>query len=110
MHKRQTKPAPFDGVLAYDEMRLFALLHACAIRPLLDRNLCDPSCVAAAFEMGGEELVHYLSGHVGVDETAWHDEHVGIVVLTDEVGDFRNPAQAGADALVLVQRHRNAFT
>ena len=59
--------------------------------------------VAATFEAGGEELVHNLASHVIVDETAWHYQYVGIVVLTDEMCNLGNPAQSGAHLLVLVQ-------
>ena len=37
-------------------------------------------------------------------------QHVGIVVLTDQMGDLRNPAEAGTDALVLVERHVDTLT
>ena len=65
--------------------------------------------MATAFEGGCEELIHDLACHVVVDETTGHHKHVGIVVLTDEVGDLGNPAQSGAHLLVLVQRHADTF-
>ena len=65
--------------------------------------------MAAAFELGGEILVHDGTGGILVNETARHHEHIGIVVLTDEMGNLRNPAKAGTDALVLVERHVDAF-
>ena len=66
--------------------------------------------MATALKIRGEEFVHDLTRHVRVDETPRHDQHIGIVVLTAQMGDFRNPAQACAYALVLVQRHADAFT
>ena len=65
--------------------------------------------MATALKIRGEEFVHDLTSHVRVDETSRHDQHIGIVVLTAQMGDFRNPAQACAYALVLVQRHADAF-
>ena len=65
--------------------------------------------MAAAFEFGGEELVHDFVGHVFIDEAAGHHEHIGVVVLADEMGNFGNPAEAGSNGLVLVERHVDAF-
>ena len=65
--------------------------------------------MAATFEAGGEELVHNLTCHVIVDETAWHYQYVGIVVLTDEMCNLGNPAQSGAHMLVLVQCDRDTL-
>ena len=65
--------------------------------------------MASTLEGSGEELVHNLAGHIVVDESAGHDEHVGIVVLTDEVGYLRHPAQARPDRLMLVERHHDAL-
>ena len=66
--------------------------------------------MAAALKLCVEELVHDLARHVVVDETAWHHQYVGIVVLTDQVSDLGYPAKAGANALVLVERHADALT
>ena len=60
--------------------------------------------MATAFEGGCEELVHDLARHVVVDEPTRHHEHIRIVVLTDQMGNLRNPAQTGTHLLVLVQR------
>ena len=65
--------------------------------------------MATAFELSGEELVHNLAGHVGVDEATGHHQHVGIIVLTDQVGNLWNPAESCTDALVLVERHVDAL-
>ena len=88
------------------------------LRPLLfirtngsaDGDAVNTSLMATALKGGVQVLVHYLAGHVGVDETAGHYQDVGIVVLTDKVGYLRNPAQAGADALMLVQSHGDTLS
>ena len=75
----------------------------------LNRNLIDALLVATAFEGGLEELIHNLTGGIVVDEASGHYEHVGIVVLTNEVGDFGAPCQSGTHALMLVERDGDAF-
>ena len=65
--------------------------------------------MAAAFELGGEVLVHNLTGCLFGDEASGHDQHVGIVVLTDEMGNLGNPSQTGTDRLMLVERHADAL-
>ena len=66
--------------------------------------------MAAAFELGGEVLVHNGTSGIFIDEASGHHQHVSIVVLTDEVGNLRNPAKTGTDTLVLVKRHVDALT
>ena len=61
--------------------------------------------MTTALEGGVQVLIHDLAGHVSVYETAGHDQYVGIIVLTDKVCNLRDLAQAGADALMLVQSH-----
>ena len=70
---------------------------------LLYGNLINSLLMASAFEGSSKEFIHNLASHVVVDETAWHYQYVGIVVLTDEMCNLRNPAQTGAHLLVLVQ-------
>ena len=65
--------------------------------------------MTTALEIRGEEFVHDFACHFRIDETSRHDQHIGIVVLTAQMGDFRNPTQACAYALVLVQRHADTF-
>ena len=65
--------------------------------------------MAAAFELGGEILVHDGTGSLLRDEATWHHQHIGIVVLTDEMGNLGNPAETGTDGLVLVERHVDAL-
>ena len=55
-------------------------------------NLVYPPHMATAFKGGGKELIHDGICLGIVDETAWHYQYVGIIVLTDEVGYFGNPA------------------
>ena len=76
---------------------------------MLYRNLVDAALVTTTFEVGGEIFVHNFTGHLLIDETTGHDKHIGIIVLTDEMGNLGNPAQTGTDALVLVERHTDAF-
>ena len=63
----------------------------------------------SALEGGGKELVHDLTGHVVVDESSGHHEHVGIVMLTDQMGYLGDPAQSCTHLLVLVQCDADAF-
>ena len=72
-------------------------------------NLVDAALVAPSLKIGGEKLVEDLAGHVVVDEAARQDKHVGVVVLADEMCYLGHPAQASADALVLVERHGDAL-
>lgn len=72
-------------------------------------NLVNTLLMATAFKSGFEEFVHNLLRHLVVDETTWHDQDVGIVVLTDEVGNLRNPSQSGTNTLMLVEGHGNTF-
>lgn len=76
----------------------------------LYRNLFYAALMATAFEGNREELVHDGTGRVVVDETTGHHEHVGIVVLTNQLSDLGIPAYTGANALVLVKRHGDALT
>ena len=77
---------------------------------LFARNLVDSFLMATAFKLCGEVLVHDGTGRLLRDETSWHDQHIGIVVLTDEVGNLGNPAETRTDRLVLVERHVDALT
>ena len=77
---------------------------------LLNRNLIDTFLMSPTLEGGSEKLVHNLTRHIVVDKTARHYEYVGIVVLTNQMGYFWNPAKTGAHLLVLVQCDTDAFT
>ncbi len=65
--------------------------------------------MAATFELSGEVLVHDGTGRFLGDKASGHHKHIGIVVLTDEMGDLRDPAETGTDGLVLVERHVDAL-
>lgn len=65
--------------------------------------------MATTCEFGGEELVEALAANLFADEAAREDDDVGIVVLADEVGNLGTPDEAGANLLMLVERHRDAF-
>ena len=80
------------------------------MKRMSDGNLVDTILMASTFKLGREIFIHDFASHILVYETSRHHQHVGIVVLTDEVRDLRNPAQTGTDALVLVQRHVDALT
>ena len=77
---------------------------------LLYRDFIHSLLMASAFEGSRKELVHNLASHIVVDETTWHYQYVGIIVLTDEMSNLRNPTQTGTNLLVLVQRDADAFT
>lgn len=88
----------------------FGRIHFAAIRKsLLHRNCLDALLVAASGKLRCKELVKALTTGLLVNEAAWEDDDIGIVVLADEVGNFGLPDEAGADALVLVERHRDTF-
>ena len=72
-------------------------------------NLVYALLMATTLKLSRKVLVHDFARHVLVDETPGHHQHVGIVVLTDEVGYLGYPAQTGTDALVFVERHVDAF-
>ena len=61
--------------------------------------------MATALEGNREEFVHDGTGGVVVDETTGQHEHVGIVVLTNQLANLRIPANTGTNALVLVECH-----
>ena len=66
--------------------------------------------MTTALEGGVQILVHDLAGHIGINETAGHDKYVGIIMLADEVSYLGNPAESGADTLMLVQSHGDSLS
>ena len=80
------------------------------LKLFLYRDLFYATLMATAFKRYCEELVHDGTGCVVVDETTWHHEHIGIVVLTDKLSDFRAPANSRTNALMLVERHGNTLS
>ena len=73
-------------------------------------NLVDTLLMTTAFKFRREEFIHNLASHFFVDKTTRHYENVGIVVLSDEMSNLRNPTKSCTNALMLVERHVNAFT
>ena len=71
----------------------------------LHGNLIDAALMTTALEGNCEELVHDGTGSVVIDETTGHHEHVGIIVLTNQLANLRIPAHTGTNALVLVECH-----
>ena len=65
--------------------------------------------MATSCKLCVEEFVETLTAYVFADESAREDNDVGIVVLTDEVGNFGLPNKTGTDALMLVEGHGDAF-
>ena len=76
---------------------------------LFTRYFINAFLMPSAFEGGGKELVHNLTCHIIVDESTWHHEHIGIVVLTNQMGYLRNPAQTSTHLLMLVERDADTF-
>ena len=72
-------------------------------------HLVDTFLMSSAFKGCFEESLYAAQGFVGLDEASWHDEHIGVVVLACESGYLFHPYEGGADALVLVERHGDAF-
>ena len=65
-------------------------------------DVFDALLMAATCKLGVEEFVETLTAYVLGDESAREDDDVGVVVLTDEVGNLGLPNKTGTDALVLV--------
>lgn len=82
----------------------------CLGKELPNRHLVNPCLMTSAFKVGRKEFRHNLVGSGFIDETSRHDQYVGIIVLTGQMGDFRNPAKCRTDTLVFVQRHADAFS
>ena len=73
-------------------------------------HLVDAELVTSSLEWSVQVLVDDGGSFLVCDEAAWEYKSVGIVVLTDEVSNLHLPSQAGANAVVLVQRHCHTFT
>ena len=65
--------------------------------------------MSATFERCFEKFLHYLAGLICGDETPRHDEYIGIVMLTGEVGYLGLPHQGCTNMLMLIQCHRYAL-
>ena len=73
------------------------------------KDVFDALLMTATCKLGAEEFVKTLTAHFFADESAWEDNDVGIVVFADEMCNLRSPDKTGADALVLVEGHGDAF-
>ena len=71
--------------------------------------LIHSSLMPSAFKLSVEELVHDAFGGVVVDKPSWHDKHIGIVVLSYQMGNLGCPCQSGTYVLMLVQCHGNTL-
>ena len=76
---------------------------------LFPGNGFDALLMATSSKLCVEEFVETLAAYVFADETTGEDNHVGVVVLTDEVGNLWLPNKTGTDALMLVEGHGDAF-
>ena len=65
--------------------------------------------MAAAFKIGAEEHFHKLDCFVVAQESSGQSQHVSVVVASCEACNFRGPAKGRAYALVLIERHVDAF-
>ena len=68
-------------------------------------NGFDALLMATSCKFCVEEFVEALAAYVFADETTGEDDDVGVVVLTDEVGNLWLSNKSGTDALVLVEGH-----
>ena len=76
---------------------------------VLAGDLFNATDVAASFEGSGEEFVHDAVGFAVGEETSWHHQHVGIVVLTCQMSYLWAPAEGCTHVLMLVECHADAF-
>ena len=76
---------------------------------LFARNVFDALLMTSTSKLCIEEFVEALTANFFGDEATREDNHVGIVVLTNEVGDLWLPNKTCTNALVLVEGHGDAF-
>ena len=76
---------------------------------LFTGDVLNALLMATSCKLSIEELVETLTAYVFADESAREDNDVGVVVLTDEVGNLGLPNKTGTDALMLVEGHGDAF-
>ena len=76
---------------------------------LLTGDVLNALLMATSCKLSVEEFVETLTAYVFADESAREDNDVGVVVLTDEVGNLWLPNKTGTDALMLVEGHGDAF-
>ena len=84
-------------------------LLSCYCLTLFAGDVFNALLMTTSSKLCVEEFVKTLAAYVFADETTGEDNHVGVVVLTDEVGNLWLPNKSGTDALVLVEGHGDAF-
>ena len=84
-------------------------LLSCYCLTLFAGDVFNALLMTTSSKLGVEEFVEALAAYVLGDESAREDNHVGVVVLADEVGNLGLPNKTGTDALVLVEGHGDAF-
>ena len=63
----------------------------------------------AAFKFGCQKQADAVDGVVEGDKPFGQAQDIGVVVLTDQLGNGRLPHERGPDARMLVGRHGNAL-
>ena len=66
--------------------------------------------MATTFEFSIEKLCHNLVSHFGINKTSWHYQYVGVIMLSAQMSNFRNPTKCSADTLMFIQSHTDTFT
>ena len=66
--------------------------------------------VTSSLELFIQPCVADLDDSLERDETGWHDQDICIVVLLDQLADFRRPAESRTDSLVLVEGDADAVS
>lgn len=61
--------------------------------------------MSASFKLCVEIGIDDLQGLIVRDKASRQHEDIGIIVLLGECGQFRTPAESGADVLMLVEGH-----
>ena len=85
------------------------LLCGCCLT-LFAGNIFDALLMATSCKLCIEKFVETLTAYIFADESAREDDDVGVVVLTDKVGNLWLPNKTSTNALVLVESHGDAFS
>lgn len=56
---------------------------------IFHRYLVYAFLMASAFKWCSEKFIQNLAGSIIINETAWHDKNIGIVVLANEMCNLR---------------------
>ena len=57
-----------------------------------------------------KELCHDFVCSFRIDKSSGHNQNIGIIMLSGQVGYFRNPAKSCTDTLMLVQGNSDTFS